>query len=107
MILHNGIFIGKGYRGRALYVLNITSDNANEKPSSSAYIAESVDLWHSRLGHVNFASLKRLRNMRLIPNVNTDNCSKCDVCVEVKFAKKPFKSVTARKIALLEIVIQT
>ena len=104
VILRNGVFIKKGYRSGGLYVLNIASDNANEKPSSSAYIVESVDLWYSRLGHVNFASLKRLRNMRLIPNVNTNNCSKCDVCVEAKFAKKPFKSVTARKTELLELV---
>ena len=51
-------------------------------------LIESVDLWHGRLGHVNFASLKRLRNMGLIPNVNTENCSKCPICVEAKFAKK-------------------
>jgi len=104
MILRNGVFIGKGYHSGGLYVLNITSDNANETPSSSAYIAEFVNLWHSRLGHFNFALLKRLRNMRLIPNVNADNFSKCDVCVEAKFAKKPFKSVTARKTELLELV---
>jgi len=35
--------------------------------------------------------------MQLIPNVNTENCSKCPVCVEAKFAKKPFKSVTTKK----------
>ena len=42
--------------------------------------------------------------MRLIPNVNTENCSKCDVCVKAKFANKPFKSITTRKTELLELV---
>ena len=42
--------------------------------------------------------------MRLIPNVNTENCSKYHVCVKAKFAKKPFKSVTAKKTELLELV---
>ena len=42
--------------------------------------------------------------MRLIPNVNTENCSKCPVCVEAKFAKEPFKNVTTRKTELLELV---
>jgi len=42
--------------------------------------------------------------MRLIPNINTGNYSKCDVYVEVKFAKKPFKSITTRKTELLELV---
>ena len=42
--------------------------------------------------------------MCLIPNMNTKNCSKCPVCVEEKFTKKPFKSTTTRKTDLLELV---
>ena len=42
--------------------------------------------------------------MWLIPNINTWNCSKCDVCVEAKFAAKLFKSITTRKTELLELV---
>ena len=42
--------------------------------------------------------------MRLISNINTENCSKCDVCVEAKFAKKPFKHITTRETELLELV---
>jgi len=40
--------------------------------------------------------------MRLIPTVNIDNFFKWPMCAEVKYAKKPFKSVTCRKIELLE-----
>jgi len=36
--------------------------------------------------------------------VNIEKCSKCPVCVEVKFVKKPLKSVTTRKTDLLELV---
>jgi len=42
--------------------------------------------------------------MHLIPNVNNENFSKCPVCVKEKFSKKPFKSVTARKAKLLELM---
>ena len=42
--------------------------------------------------------------MRLIPIIITENCSKCDVCVEAKFAKKPFNSITIKKTKLLEFV---
>ena len=63
-----------------------------------------MDLWHSRFGHVNYASINNLKNMRLISNINTENCSKCDICVEAKFAKKPFKSITTRKNELLELM---
>ena len=100
VIIRNRDFVGKGYRSGGLLVLNVAVQVNNETAVRSVYIAESVDLWHGRPEHVNFTSLKRLRNMRLIPNVNTENCSKCPVCVEAKFVKKPFKSITTRKIEL-------
>jgi len=81
--------------------LNAVTQINNETVANSVYIAEFVDLWHRRFRHVSFVSLKRLRNMHLIPNVNTENCSKCPVCVEAKFAKKPFKNVTTKKTELL------
>jgi len=104
VIKRNGDFVGKGYRSGGLLVLNVVAQINNETTANYVYIAESVDLWYGRLGHVNFASLKRLRNMYLIPNMNTENCSKCPVCVEAKFAKQPFKNETTRKIELLELV---
>jgi len=104
VIMPNGNFVRKGYRSGGLLVLNVATQVNNEIVINSAYIAKSIDLWHRRLRHVNFSSLKRLRNMCLIPNVNTENCSKCHVCVETKFAKKPFKSVTIKKTELSELV---
>jgi len=38
-------------------VLNLTFESMTGSTSSSTYIAESIDLWHDRLGHVNFASI--------------------------------------------------
>ena len=38
----------------------------NANTSSSAYIIESVDLWHGRLGHMNFASIRKLKDLKLI-----------------------------------------
>ena len=87
VILRNGIFVGKGYRIGRPFVPNVVSDAVNGNAFTSIYITESVDLWYGRLGHANYASINKLRNMRLIPNINTRNCSKCDVCVEAKFAK--------------------
>jgi len=99
VILRNGAFVGKGYRSWGLFVLNVAYDIINEN-ASSVYIAESVDLWHGRLDHVNYASINKLRNMRLIPNNITEKFLKCDICVEAKFAKKSFKSITTRKTEL-------
>jgi len=87
VIMRNGDSVGKGYRSGWLLILNPTAQANNEIAANSAYITESFDLWHGRLGHFNFSSLQRLRNIRLIPNVNTENCSKYPVYVEAKFAK--------------------
>jgi len=72
------------------FVLNVASEAINKNASTYAYIAEFVDLLHGRLGHVNYASINKLKNMRLIPNISIGNCSKFDICVEVKFGKKKF-----------------
>ena len=76
----------------------------NGNASTSSYIAESIDLLHGRLGHVNYASTKRLKNLKLIFAVNVDNASKCFVCVAAKYAKRPFKSVNSRQTILLKLV---
>jgi len=104
VISHNGVIVGKGYLNGSLFVLNLASKTLNRNASTSAYIAESVDLWHGRLGHVNFASIKWLKHMQSIPDVNIDNFSKCVMCVEAKYAEKPFKSVTSKQIELLKLV---
>jgi len=76
----------------------------NGNASTSSYIAESIDLWHGRLSHVNFTSIKWLKNLKLISVVNIDNVSKCSMRGEVKYVKKPFKSVTSRQTTLLELI---
>ena len=96
--------LGRDTQVGGLFLLNIVQEIANNANiSNSTYIAESINLWHSRLGHVNIASIKRLRKMELIPVVNIDDVSKCPVCVEAQHAKKPFKYVTSRKTELLEL----
>jgi hypothetical protein len=97
--------VGKGYLADGLFVLN-TIPNASNVISSigSVYIAEYVNLWHCRLGHVNVNSIKKLKNMNLINVLHINNFSKCPICVEAKYAKKPFKPVTNRTTELLELI---
>ena len=87
-----------------LVVLSITSGITNGSSSFVFdYIAKSVDVWHCRLGHVNITSIKRLKKWNLIPVVNVNEFSKCTICVEAKYAKKPFNSIENRKTILLEL----
>ncbi|KAL8093519.1 hypothetical protein AgCh_035404 [Apium graveolens] len=40
-------------------------------------LEESSDLWHLRLGHLNFGALKNMMNLELIPKYAIDKKSKC------------------------------
>lgn len=106
VMTRGGEFVGKGYLSGGLFILNVASSVSaiNKTVCGSAYIAESLNLWHGRLGHVNVASIKRLRTLELIPNLSSTEFSKCPICVEAKFTKKPCKTVTQRTTQLLELV---
>ena len=65
----NEMYVGKGYLSDGLFKQNVltivTKDNLNKVASS--YVLESSNIWHARLGHVNYKSIKKLMNMGLLP----------------------------------------
>ncbi|GJT49952.1 retrovirus-related pol polyprotein from transposon TNT 1-94 [Tanacetum coccineum] len=53
----NQMYVGKGYAVNAMFKLNVmVVKNDINKMNSSAYLIESSNVWHGRLGHVNFNS---------------------------------------------------
>jgi len=42
--------------------------------------------------------------MKFISALNVENCTKCSVRIEAKYAKKTFKSVASRQTIFLELV---
>ncbi|KAH9746354.1 CCHC-type domain-containing protein [Citrus sinensis] len=93
----NGMYVGKGYVDDRLFKLNVMTlkPTINNKATSSAYLLESSNLWHGRLGHVNFNSLRKLINMKHIPNFQIDLKHKCETCVEAKLTRKIKEAVTS------------
>ena len=65
----------------------------NEMNNSSVYLLESSNVWHARLGHVNFDSLRRLIKLEHIPHFHIDSKYKCKTCVESKLTRTSFKSI--------------
>ena len=58
VLIKNDVYVGKGYLTEGLFKFNVMtvmrgSVNNNNKASTSAYIIESQNVWHGRLGHVN------------------------------------------------------
>ena len=61
----SGMYVEKGYMSHGIWELNVLTvikSNMN-KVSYSTYILESSDLWHGRLRHVNYDTLRRLINL--------------------------------------------
>nr|CAN76029.1 hypothetical protein VITISV_016069 [Vitis vinifera] len=85
----SGMYVGKGYMSDGMWKLNVMTiikSNMN-KASTSTYMLESSNLWHGRLGHVNYDTLRRLINLNHIPTFQINSNHKCETCVEVKTNK--------------------
>ena len=87
------MYIGKCYVSNGMWKLNamtIIKSNLNEA-STSMYMLELSNLWHGRLGHVNYDTLRILINLNHIPTFQIDVKHKCETCVEAKLTKSFFK----------------
>ena len=93
---------------------------SGESQAGSAHVAQAdlAQLWHQRLGHPNFAALKKLfaeQQVRDEPGVNCEEIAralsnpahvgKCEACAIAKSASKPFPpSGTTRARRPLELI---
>jgi len=58
VISYNGVCLRKGYLNGSLFAFNLALESLNKNAFTYAYIAECVDLWYGRFGHVNFTFIK-------------------------------------------------
>ena len=80
-----GVFVGKGYVYEVMYKLSI-----NEISIGSAYIIDSISLWHSRLGHVNTIKMRKMVNHNIIHKCANNMIDKCDICAHTKITRNLF-----------------
>ena len=98
ILTKNGMYVGKGYISNGLFKMNVMTivppiKNIYNKNTSSAYMLESSNVWHGRLRHVNYDTLRRLINMECLPNFKLDPNHKCEICVESKLTRTSFQSI--------------
>ena len=98
ILTKNGMYVGKGYMSNRLFKMNVMTvvphfKNINNKNTSFAYMLESSNVWHGRLGHVNYNTLHILINMECLPKFQIDPNHKCEICVESKFTRTSFQSI--------------
>ena len=76
------MYVGKGYMSDGMWKLNVMTiikSNMN-KASSSSSMFKSYNLWHGRLGHANYDTLRILINLDRIPTFQIDSKHKCEMC---------------------------
>ena len=73
VLTKNDAFVGKGYCNQGLFMLNVSDIINNNASSSFTYIVDSCDIWHGRLGHVNFSYMKKMVELSLIPKLSLEN----------------------------------
>ena len=91
----SGMYVGKGYMNDGMWKLNVMTviKSSMNKASSFAYMLESSNLWHGRLGHVNYDTIRRLINLDHMPTFHIDSQHKCETCVEAKLTRSSFQSI--------------
>ena len=96
VVSKSGMFVGKGYVSNGIFKLNemIVKTKIMKKTNASfVYVLKSSNLWHGRLGHVNYGSLKRLINLNHIPTFQIDIKHKYETCVEAKITRLYFQTI--------------
>lgn len=96
ILIKNNMYVGKCCVKYGLFkinVLTIVSNNSMNKISFSAYILESSNLLHHKLGHANFTFMCKLMNLSLLLSMHFNANKKCGICVEAKLAKESFHSI--------------
>ena len=95
---------GSLYRG--LYRLDLENHSSQ---ADSALVAESLDLWHQRLAHVDSNTIKHMSKKGVVTGIKFQTSGTfdfhCDKCVMGKGHREPFpKSSRSRSTRLLELI---
>ena len=98
ILTKNGMYVGKGYMSNGLFKMNVMTvvppiKNIINKNMFSAYMLESSNVWHGRLGHVSYDTLRKLINMECLPKFKIDPNHKCEIYVESKLTRTSFQSI--------------
>ena len=86
VITKNNVFVGKGFCNQGLFVLSISE--VMDETSFSAYLVDSYDIWHARLGHVSSGYITKMKTLSLINNIDYSGLSKCQICDTSKLTRK-------------------
>ena len=101
--------VAVGHKKGNLFVLDFEEDSlqANATPGVSTG-SQSLELWHLRLGHLNYKSVKKMAGGDIVTGMKTDTHKvegDCNGCASGKQSREPFsKKGTGKASDILELV---
>lgn len=84
-----------------MYKLNTIGGDAY---ISAADSTESLDIWHRRMGHLNYADVKKLETSTEGVKITYSDSKTCIPCIEGKQTRLPFKNEGSRATSQLEVI---
>jgi len=90
IISKSNVFIEKCFVCGGFFCPNVINSFDNEIYIPVALNIGSCDIWHKRLGHVNFNSIKNMTNLNLIPKSSFDTSSSVKSVFKVRIPENYF-----------------
>lgn len=84
-----------------MYKLNIVVGDAYVATTNSS---ETLDVWHRRMGHLNYNDVKKLENCTEGVKVTNSDSKTCIPCIEGKQTRFSFKNEGSRATSQLEVI---
>lgn len=96
----NGLFT---LNGQIQFPTALTTSRSKSKSKSAA----DAELWHNRLGHLNYARLRYLLRMNFLDidlDASFEQPAPCNACIKAKIARLPFPASENRATRPLEVL---
>lgn len=92
-----------------IYIVKLEPGIPQEHRSNSEIVLEAtspadIHLWHRRMGHLNAAYLKQLRQAAIGVDFENSPLQQCEICAAGKLVQKPFRLNNKSATGILELI---
>ena len=98
-LMPNGIYVLNTKDKNSAYSANNNNNSSNDiysAPAAVALLTQDLDLWHRRLGHLNFQYMKILRGKSFGVNFSDKQFHPCETCIRGKQTEQPYRPSNSR-----------
>lgn len=86
---------------------SLLESNSNAEWDVGTLKMSLAEIWHRRMGHVNYRDLQKYHREEAVKGMTVDKWkedTRCEICIRGKMTKSPFPKKSERKSDILEII---